>query len=58
MTKSKDNLIESDNRQWTEADFENAVSFRDLPTEMQELLSSPVVLRPDTEPESVESPAA
>ena len=57
MTKSKDNLIESDNRQWTEADFENAVSFRDLPMEMQELLGSPVVLCQDTEPESVESPA-
>jgi len=51
-------LIDEENPEWTEEDFAQAVPFSGLPKELQELLSQPKTIKPDTEKQPAHHPAA
>jgi hypothetical protein len=51
-------LIDTENPEWTEEDFANAVSLPGLPSELRELLSREKHIKPDVEASSTCQPAA
>lgn len=59
MKKPDPELLDDENPEWTKKDFAQAVSFSDLPAELQEQLSSPKHVSPDAETApSTRQPAA
>jgi len=58
MKRPNPELIDADNPEWTEEDFAKAVPLSGLPTELQNLLSSPKQERKETASRSTRKPAA
>ena len=58
MRKPDPELLDDENPEWTEEDFARAVPFSALPPELQAVLSTPPVVRPEADPAESRQPAA